>query len=83
MDDYNYISRKPFFSTTCSTPFQLQFLVENNKLSWKILFAIENHGSQQIQVENDNLVENISHVLTLHQSPLQTILVVNDIDYYN
>jgi alpha-D-ribose 1-methylphosphonate 5-phosphate C-P lyase len=64
-------------------PFQPQFLIENNKLSWKILFAIENHGSQQVQVVSNILVENVSHVSTPHQFPLQTLLVVNDIDYYN
>jgi len=31
----------PPFPTTFPTPFQLEFLVGNNKLSWKILFAIE------------------------------------------
>jgi len=56
--------------------FQLQFLIENNKLSWKILFAIENHGS--------NIpIENINHMSTPHQLPIQTILVLNGINYYS
>lgn len=38
----------PHFRTTFPTCFQLYFLVENNKLRWKILFATENHGSQQV-----------------------------------
>jgi hypothetical protein len=63
--------------------FQLQFLVENNKLSWKILFAIENHGSQKVQVASNIPFENISHMSTPHQLPIRTILVLNGINYYS
>jgi hypothetical protein len=70
------------FLTAFPTPFQIYFLVENNKLNWKILFATKTHGNQQVQVENDILVESINHVLEPHQSPLQTILIANDVDCY-
>ncbi len=59
------LERKPPFSTTFPTPFQL---VEINNFGWKILFATENHGNSQ--VENDILIENVSHVLTPHQLPI-------------
>jgi hypothetical protein len=36
------LERKPPFSTTFPTPFQL---VEINNFGWKILFATENHGN--------------------------------------
>jgi hypothetical protein len=58
-------------------------LVENEKLSFKILFAIENHGSQQVQFEINIPIENVNHMSTPHQSPFQIILIVNDIDCYN
>jgi hypothetical protein len=47
------------------------------------IIATKNHGSQQVQVASDILVENISHMSTPHQSPLQTILVLNAIDCYS
>jgi hypothetical protein len=70
------------FPTTFPIFFQLQFLIENNKLSWKILFAIENHGSQKVQVASNIPIENISHMSTPHQLPIQTILVLNGMNYY-
>ncbi len=69
------------FPTTFPKKFQLQFLIENNKLSWKILFAIENHGSQKVQVASNIPIEDISHMSTPHQLSIQTILVLNDINY--
>ncbi len=51
--------------------------------NWNLLFATENRGSRQVEVENDIPVENVNHVSTPHQLPFQTILVVNDIDCYN
>jgi len=48
----------------------------------KYYLQLKTMVAKQVQVESDIPIENISHVSTPHQSPLQTILVVNDIDYY-
>jgi hypothetical protein len=63
--DY-FTSKKCHVSNYISKFFQLQFLVENNKLSWKILFAIENHGRQKVQVASNIPIENINHMSTPH-----------------
>jgi hypothetical protein len=59
--------KNAMFPTTFPKKIQLQFLIENNKLSWKILFAIENHGSKKVQVASNIPIENISHMSTPHQ----------------
>jgi hypothetical protein len=46
----------------CSWKWQTQS--KNVFCSWNILFTIENHHNQQVQVENDISVVNINHMST-------------------
>ncbi len=84
-----FTSKKPPFSNYISNSFSIilsswkqQICLEDFICNWNLLFAIENLGSQQVQVESDISIENVNHVWTPHQLPLQTILAMNDINCY-
>jgi hypothetical protein len=85
-----FTSKKPVFFNYISNSFSIiisswkqQTYLEDLICNWDILFAIENHGNQQLQVESNFPIENVNHVSTPHQLPLQTILAMNDINCYN
>jgi hypothetical protein len=50
------------FNYNCNWKWQNQS--KNVFCSWNILFTIENHQNQQVQVENDISIVNINHMLT-------------------
>jgi hypothetical protein len=56
---YNYNLN---LSSTIICNWKWQNQSKNVFCSWNILFTIENHDNQQVQVENDISVVNINHM---------------------